>query len=382
MQNTKKRSAQTLRRRYPTTSEEEVMSVRFESNPALYSGLVQRFPIFLCALFICGFALQAQESAPDFDIVYRTVAIDHDEYQTIITKPKSAGHYPAVLLIAGLGCYSLDRLKPDDPYAHLLNGLTRRGFVTMRVEKNGEGHSQGPPCDSPQSDLQLAVRRSLAGLNLLSESGFVDHHSIFIFAHSIGPLEGVLVAQKFPVRGFIAAETIGKSWFEYQLDNTRRQTLLFAPYDEADRAVRAAEKCNHLFLVDKLRPDQILKDHPDCREYVNTFGVSYTYLQQIADLDLAVEWKKVDVPVLVTWGTSDPTTTAEENRYLVDAINSFHPGRATYAEFPGMGHGLDLSPSPRAWLEAIQKHQHGEFDEEFLDRVDSWLTGLLRHSDN
>jgi hypothetical protein len=331
---------------------------------------------------MASFALQAQESVRDFDILYRPVVMDNAEYQTIITKPKAVGHYPAVLLIAGLGCYSLEQLKPDDPYARFLYGLTRRGYVTMRVEKNGEGHSQGPPCDSPQSDLRLAVRRSLAGLNLLAESDFVDHQSIFIFAHSIGPLEGVLVAQEFPIRGFIAAETIGKSWLEYQLENTRRQTLLFAPYDEADRAVRAAEKCDHLFLVDKLRPDQILKDSPDCREYVNTFGVSYTYLQQIADLNLAVEWKKVDVPVLVTWGTSDPTTTAEENRYLVDEINSFHPGRATYAEFRGMGHGLDLSPSPRAWLEAIQKHQHGEFDQEFLDRVDSWLRGLLTHSEN
>lgn len=340
-----------------------------------------RFPLFLCALFLCDFALQAQEPAPDFDVLYRPVVIDHAEYQTIITKPKAVGHHPAVLLIAGLGCYSLDHLKADDAYARLLYGLTRRGYVTMRVEKNGEGRSQGPPCDSPQSDLRLAVRRSLAGLNLLAECDFVDPHGIFIFAHSIGPLEGVLVAQKFPARGFIAAETIGESWFEYELENTRRQTLLFAPYDEADRAVRSAEKCTHMFLVDKLRPDQILKDHPDCREYVNTFGVSYTYLQQIADLDLAVEWKKVDVPVLVTWGTSDPTTTAEENRYLVDAINSFHPGRATYAEFPGMGHGLDLSPSPRAWLEAIQKHQHGEFDEAFLDRVEGWLSGLLRQSD-
>jgi len=33
------------------------------------------------------------------------------------------------------------------------------------------------------------------------------------------------------------------------------------------------------------------------------FWVSATYLQQIADLDLAVEWKKVDVPVLVTYGS-------------------------------------------------------------------------------
>jgi uncharacterized protein len=337
-----------------------------------------RFSLLVCTLLMCASAQQAQESGPDFDVVYRFVTIDNAQYQTIITKPKAAGQHPAVLLIGGLGCYSLDHLKPDEAYARVLYGLTRRGYVTMRVEKNGEGQSLGPSCDSPQSDLHLAVRRSLAGLNLLAESDFVDRRSIFILAHSIGPLEGVLVAQQFPLRGFIAAETIGKSWFEYELENTRRQTLLFAPYDEADRAVRIAEKCYHLFLVDKARPDQIMKDLPDCRDYLNTFGVSYTYLQQIADLDLSVEWKKVDVPVLVTWGTSDPATTAEESRYLVDAINSFHPGRATYAEFRGMGHGLDLSPSPRAWLEAIEKHQHGEFDQEFLDRVDIWLTEVLR----
>ena len=228
--------------------------------------------LVVCALLTCAFPLQAQEPGSDFDILYRPVVIDHSEYQTIITKPKTAGTHPAVLLIAGLGCYSLDHLKPDDPYASLLYGLTRRGYVTMRVEKNGEGHSQGPPCDSPQSDLKLAVRRSLAGLNLLAESEFVDRQSIFIFAHSIGPIEGVLVAQQFPIRGFIAAETIGKSWFEYQLENTRRQTLLFAPYDEADRAVRLAEKCNHLFLVNKLRPDEIVKDLPDCRDYVKSAG--------------------------------------------------------------------------------------------------------------
>lgn len=341
-----------------------------------------RFLAFLCALVLCASAGRTAHSVPDFDTLYRPVTIDHAEYQTIITKPKAAGHYPAVLLIAGLGCYSLDHLKPDDPYAHLLYGLTRRGLVTMRVEKNGEGESHGPPCDSPQSDMQLAVRRSVEGLKLLSESDFVDQHSIFIFAHSIGPLEGVFVAQQFPVRGFIAAETIGKSWFEYQMENTRRQALLFGPYDAADRSVRLAGQCSYRFLVEKLRPEQIVKDSPDCRDYVNTVGVSYTYLQQIADVDLAVEWKKVDVPVMVTWGTSDPTTSAEESHYLVDMINSFHSGRATYAEFSGMGHGLDLSPSPRAWLEAIQKHQHGEFDQEFLDRVANWLTDISTHHDN
>jgi len=306
--------------------------------------------------------------------LHSTLQIEGANYQAIITKPEKPGKHPAVFLIGGLGCYSLDILKPDDPYTRLIDGLTQRGYVTMRVDKNGEGKSEGPPCDSPQSDLQLAVKRSLAGLNALAAADFVDRDKIFILAHSIGPLEGVLVAQKFPVRGFIAAETIGRSWFEYQLENARRQLFILGhPYDEADRTVRTMERCQHRFFVEKQTPAEILKTSPECKDSVNTFGVSYTYLQQIADLDLAVEWKKVDVPVLVTYGTSDPATWAEENRYLADMINSFHPGRASYIELPGMGHGLDLVPSKRAWLEAIRKHEHGPFDQEFLKQIAEWM---------
>jgi pimeloyl-ACP methyl ester carboxylesterase len=149
--------------------------------------------------------------------------------------------------------------------------------------------------------------------------------------------------------------------------------LVGRPYDAVDRTIRVAEKCEFRFFMEKQKPDDIVKTSPECKEHVQTFGVSYTYLQQIADIDPAVEWKKVDVPVLVTYGTSDPTTSAEEGRYLTTVINSFHPGRATYVELPGMGHGLDRSPSQRAWLEAVRKHQHGEFDTEFLQHIADWL---------
>jgi len=325
-------------------------------------------------LFPLLLSLSLLAQSPASSTLHQTIQMDGAPYQAIITKPETPGRHPAVFLIGGLGCYSLDSLKPDDPFLQLLSGLTQRGYVTMRVDKNGEGKSEGPPCDSPQSDLQLAVKRSLAGLNALAAADYVDRDNIFILAHSIGPLEGVLVAQKFPVRGFIAAETIGRSWFEYELENARRQLFILGhPYDEADRTVRIMERCQHQFFVEKQTPEQILKTSPECKDAVNTFGVSYTYLQQIADLDLAVEWKKVDVPVLVTYGTSDPATWSEENRYLVDMINSFHPGRASYLEFPGMGHGLDLVPSKRAWLENIRKHEHGPFDQEFLKQVADWL---------
>src|SRR5260370_42517192 len=74
--------------------------------------MLYRYSLFVLGLCSCLFAEQVRESAADFDILYRTVDIDNAKYDTIITKPKAVGRYPAVLLIAGLGCYSLDRLKP------------------------------------------------------------------------------------------------------------------------------------------------------------------------------------------------------------------------------------------------------------------------------
>lgn len=327
-------------------------------------------------LLLSLFFIAPQQPQPNIETFHRSIQLDNFSLDALLTRPQGSGKHPAVYIIGGLGCYSLDNLKPDDPYTALINGLTQHGFVTMRVDKNGEGKSGGPACDSPQSDLQLAVRRSVAGLKALASYDFVDRDHIFIFAHSIGPLEGVLVAQKLDFRpsGFLAIETIGRTWFEYSLDNARRQTLLIGQsYDEADRFVRLVARCQYHFLVEKQTPEQIVKDQPDCRDSVNTFGVSAAYLQQIGDLDLAAEWKNVDLPVLVAYGTSDPTTSAEESHYLVGMINSFHPSRAEYMEFANMGHSLDRSPSPRAWLEAIHQHKQGPFNQEFLERISNWL---------
>src|SRR5215469_16368219 len=207
-------------------------------------------------LLLCSASLFAQVPT-DIDILDRTVTLDSIKLRASVTKPKIPGRHPAVLLISGLGCYPLSPPEGSDPFNKFRYGLSQRGFVTMWVEKNGEGSSQGPACDSPQSDLQFAASRSVAGLKALANYDFVDRDNIFIFAHSIGPLEGVLVAQKFPVRGFIASEAIGRSWAQYQLENARRQLLLLGrPYDAVEKAVRTIARCQYHFFIEKQMPEQ------------------------------------------------------------------------------------------------------------------------------
>jgi pimeloyl-ACP methyl ester carboxylesterase len=320
------------------------------------------------------------EHSPHAEILYRSVPVEGALYRVIITKPKSTGRHPAVLLISGLGCYSLDGEREDgDGYGRILYGLTRAGYVTMRVEKSGEGDSEGPPCNSPQADLRLAVKRSIAGIQALKTYDFVDGDRIVIFAHSIGPIEGVLVASEVPVKGFIAAETIGRSWFDYQTEIARSQPLLLdEPYDKVELLARTNEICMSKFYIEKLGPEAIRASNRECSPYLPTQGdVPYTYFQQVAAVNLSEAWKRVDIPVLVIYGTSDPTTSKGESQYLVDMINSFHPARATYLQIEGMSHHFDRQPTQADALRALRSAKDGEFDPTVLTQIENWISYLI-----
>ena len=320
------------------------------------------------------------ESSPEFDVLYDAVIVNGAKHRVIVTRPNGAGPFPAVLLIGGLGCYSLDALQPTSPYHFILYGLTRKGFVTMRVEKTGEGDSEGPPCRSPEADLQFAVARSVEGLRALKRYGFVDPKQVFVFAHSIGPLEGVVAINQEPVAGMIAAETIGRDWLSYHTEIAYSQPLLLGkPYDAVEAEARAHALCNARFYIQKQTPEMLAREAPECLDKLPLSAVSHRYLQQIGELQSAEQWKAADVPVLVTYGTSDPTTDERESRYLVDMINSFHPGRASYVQIEGMNHYFDREPSKKDGLLVLRGEKTaGDFEAAMLTGVERWLDERLR----
>ena len=322
------------------------------------------------------------ETSSDADVVYGSVTVDGSRRRTIITHPKSAGHFPAVLIIGGLGCYSVDgALTQQDSYGHVIAALAKNNFVTMRVEKPGQGDSEGPACTDLKATAELEAQGYIAGLKALKSFDYVDSAKIFVFAHSLGPLVGSLVVPRESVRGFIAAETIGRSWFEYMLENSRMQdAMVGTPLDEVDADIRIQEKCNYDFFVLHHSSDEVSKLDPQCAGIIRSFaGVPSTFMQQIGDVSLAKQWKQVDIPVLVLYGTSDPATSADESRYLANLINSFHPGRATYIELPGMAHDFYKYDSQLEFLTRRNNpaKQHA-FDDEFTDAVLKWLNQQLQ----
>jgi len=317
------------------------------------------------------------ETSPDAIILYRSITAGGARRRTIITHPQSAGRHPAVLLVGGLGCYSLDgALNESRGYGPILSALVKEGFVTMRVEKTGEGDSEGPKCTALKATAELEASGYAAALDALRSYDFVDPAEIFVFAHSLGPLLASLALPGKNVRGVIAAETIGRSWFEYTQENLRRQSaLLGEPLDQVDADVRAHVQCAYHFYLQHESSEQVAKLGNTCKEMIASLaGMSYPYMQQIGDLNLAKQWKQIEAPVLVIYGTSDPATSADESRYLVGIVNSFHPGNATYREIDGMGHEFGRYDSQRTFLQEVgNTSKPHPFDDEVLTVVLGWL---------
>jgi pimeloyl-ACP methyl ester carboxylesterase len=317
------------------------------------------------------------ETSPDADVLYTSVVAGGSRRRVIVTRPKTSDRHPAVLLIGGLGCYSLDgEMGRPSEYGPILATLAKNNFVTMRVEKTGEGDSEDPACNDSKATVELEAQGYVAGLRALKSYGFVDPARVFIFSHSLGPLVASMVLPQESVRGFVAAETIGRSWFEYGLENVRRQSALVGtPLDQVDAEVRAHAACAFHFFIDHESAEEVSKLNKQCGEMIQSYaGMSSAYMQQIGDLSLGMQWKSVDIPALVIYGTSDPATSADEGRYLAELINSFHAGRATYVELQGMGHDFGRYDSQLEFLKRrLNPAKLHPFDEEVLTVLLKWL---------
>jgi uncharacterized protein len=317
------------------------------------------------------------ETAPGVDVFYQAVTVRGLRRRVIITKPSKEGRLPALLLIGGLGCYSLDGTDRKTGYGRVLSAFEEKGFVTMRVEKTGEGDSEGPPCTDSSVTPDVEAEGYLAGLRFLKSRDFVDPTRVFIFAHSLGPVIASLVIGEEPLRGFMAVETVGKSWFEYDIERVRVQAALSGQTPaEVDDTVRRYEPCSHRFFVEKEKPEELLHN-PECQSVLTPLaGVPYTYMQAVADISLGQQWKGADFPVLVVFGTASPVTTAGQNQYLAELINRYHPRRASYVEVPGMGHDLNRYESQADYTENYNSSNH-TFHTGLIDALMTWIDGVL-----
>jgi len=208
---------------------------------------------------------------------------DGSQLRTIVSVPTDGGgRRPAVMLIPGGGCGSVDTpLTPDLAQPGLMRTVAAAGYVTLRVDKSGVGDSRGPACDEIGYVQELEGYR--AALATLKRHPSVDPTRVFLLGISLGGVFAPILANESPVRGIVVYGTLGSAP---------------SPYP----------------------------------------GRSDRFFREFAAADVKSAWSAVSAQVLVLHGQFDETVAVVDHTQIAPWVNARHPGAATHRILEGLDH--------------------------------------------
>ena len=187
-----------------------------------------------------------------------------ENLRTFITRPKnSTGKVPAIFFVGWLSCDSVE--YPDgetDGFGAIFHRLIEQsGYATVRTDKPGVGESEGT---CARTDFQTELAGYQAAFDSLEKYDFIDSDRVFIVGLSNGGGTSALVPRGKPVRGYIAASSWGRTWYEHMIELERvRLTRAGKTPGEVDQSLKSFAEFYDLFLNRSMTPGEILLQHPE-----------------------------------------------------------------------------------------------------------------------
>jgi hypothetical protein len=289
------------------------------------------------------------ETSDVFDIQYDWVRFREGYLRTITRRPKGQTNLPAILLIPGYGCGSIEGYT-GSYNGRIMTDWLRAGYAVVTIEKSGLGDSYHcPPCT--EVDLVTDIESFDAGYVFMENLPFVDKSRLFIWGHSMGGVIAPEIAKHHHPKGVMVYGTVFRPWSEFLLEMHRIQEPLInhKSYPETEAFVREMQKIYYEFFVLKKSP-AMLYQNPEYRSLVvseldykegstNQWGRHWRFWQQLDSLNLADSWRVLACPVLVLHGASDYIQCSSVEPVLIEnAVNSEHAGHATRVTMPGIDH--------------------------------------------
>jgi alpha-beta hydrolase superfamily lysophospholipase len=332
-----------------------------------------------------------REKGDGYEVIYSSVTSHGARLRTIVTRPKTEGHHPAVLLLqGGHTCFSIDNpVGTPFGFTWVARSLAKRGYVTMRIERPGCGDSEGGPLRDVDFDTELDGYKE--ALKALKQASFVDSDNVFLFGHSQGGINAPLMAVDIPVRGIAVFGTVLGGGIESMLGQRRRLAMLdgTAPAD-VDREVRDQARFWYPLLVEKKTPRQIREQSPDLPERIldqwvtdekYVFERIYTFYHQGADKNLAEAWTKVastclQPSVLAIWGTSDWLVDRAGNAWIAEVVNRVKPGNGKFVALDSIDHFFLRTSGPEEsyrYFKPVKGMPPTEFHRPFIEVLVAWL---------
>lgn len=322
-----------------------------------------------------------KEHGEAFRTAYGSVQAKGLRLRRLLTVPaQGQAPYPTLMIVQGLGCFSVDNEAPQDPsYRPIIEALSRQGYATLRIDKPGTGDSEGAPCAEVDFETELAGYR--AGLASLYEDPRVDPKQVFVFGHSMGGIMMPSLIRGHHVAGAIVYGTGFKSWLQYQLDSVRRQKALEgASLPDVEKAAREAEHLvAHLFVMgwslDRYRKAFTGAAAAHSQGESLFAGKPVRYFQQLHAHVLPAEWAQTDTRVLAVYGGSDFVSFEDDHRGVVDAVNAVHPGQAQFKVQPRTDHWFRRAAD---FADSRRQAGSGPYNDEMIRTIEQWLASARR----
>ncbi len=328
------------------------------------------------------------EKSQDYEVIYDRVPYGGGHLSIVITKPAGEGPFPVILFIPGYMCYSLDNIG-SHPYGRLTSGLTKEGYVVVRVEKSGEGASINTP-DCRSIGLWEEVKGFAAGLSKVYTLPYADTGNVFIFGHSLGAMQAPLVARGFNVKGIMIEGTSGDTWFEYILAMFRFQNpIMGSDPAENEEMIAKAIPLLYTYLIDKEDPavlarmplyDSLLREMMQYDGEGHVWDRHYSYWQELQDVNQAAAWRDCDAKVLVMRGSGDlEAFSTEQHEGIVRTINHYHPGSASLILLRNSDHAFCKSDTPEESYRNSRErgYYYNSFNEEVIKVMHDWMQTVI-----
>lgn len=287
---------------------------------------------------------------------YGAVAFAGGHLRDVLVTPDIADkNGPVVYLIQGAMCANVEGVPASHPYGMLVQELANRGVATYRIEKPGMGDSAGTPqCADVDFDTELAGFR--AGLQALIKTHKIAPGRIVIFGHSMGGIQGpLLAAENGKLGGVAAMGAVLRDWRDYLGEVFWMQGFFSSnedPVENAAAGVAARNTLDRIFIeraplakiaADSADDAKILKEFLDWDGGERFMSRNAGFWAGISGQKLVEAWRDSKAPVLAMYGESDFAAMDDrDHRLIVDIVNHYSPGTAKYVLLEKTGHGFGL----------------------------------------
>ena len=275
-----------------------------------------------------------------------------------LTLPKSAGPFPAVILISGSGAQDRDEaLAGHRPFLVLADYLTRQGVAVLRVDDRGVGGSAGDSLRATSSDF---ADDALAGVAYLKGRREIDTARIGLIGHSEGGLVAPLAATRSQDVAFIVLLAgpglPGEQIIYLQTDLILRangataeqaarerelQRSIFAVVKEENDPAPAAKRLREILAayLDRLSPEEKAELNEDAFIEGQIRAALSPWFRYFLTYDPRPALQRVSCPVLAINGEKDLQVPGRENLAAIEeALKAGRSKDFTVRSLPNLNH--------------------------------------------